>query len=219
MRSPLRTLFIVVLVTGLTTTARGEEEGTRFDDYVIPEGTELRLELHSAIDSGNSSKEQEVVATLFDPVYVYERDVLERGVYVFGSVEEVEPAGHKGRPGSVTLRFHTIELPDGEQIPISGSLMDVYMSEHYEDVYVDVEGRLTGEGASGWLRAAILIGAVAGGVPGGALAAVGAGVGGLFGAVWLPRGSDARLEPGSMISVRLDQYAIVRIPADDVEPF
>jgi hypothetical protein len=219
MKTLSRILIVALFVTGLATAARGEEQGILYDEYVIPEGTELRLELHTAVDSGDSSKEQEVTATLFDPVYVYEREVLERGVYVFGSVEEVEPAGHKGRRGSLTLRFHTIEPPHGEQIPISGSLMDVYMSEHYEDVRVDVEGRLIGEGASGWLRAAILAGAVAGGVPAGALAAVGAGVGGLFGAVWLPRGSDARLEAGSMIGVRLDQYAIVRIPVDDEEPF
>jgi hypothetical protein len=48
-----------------------------------------------------------------------------------------------------------------------------------------------------------------------ALAAVGPGLGGVFGAVWLPRGSNARLAPGSMVSVRLDPYAIVRLPMDE----
>lgn len=215
MKTLLQCLALTLLLSCVASVGLAGQEDVIYDDYVIPEGTELRVELHTALDSGKAEREQEVVGTLFDPVIVYEREVLERGVYVFGSVESVEAAGGKGRPGRMTVRFHTIELPDGERIPIAASLVDVYMSEHYDDVHVDVEGRLTGEGASGWLRAAIVGGAIAGAIPAGALAAVGSGLGGVFGAIWLPRGSDARLEPGSMISVRLDRYAIVRLPIEE----
>lgn len=201
-----------LMVVGTPPMAVGQSPTPGLEEYTIPEGTEFRLVLHTAINSVTSNKEDKILTSLVEPVYVYDRAILPKGLRVEGRVEEVEPAGPRGRGGYLSIRFDTIELPSGEKVPISGSLAEIYWSEKLDNIFVDVEGNLKGEGPSRLLRVAIVAGAAAAGGVAGVAAGIAVGVGGLVGAIWLSRGKEATLEPGALIGMRLDRDARISLP-------
>ena len=181
-------------------------------DYVIPEGTEFKLQLHTTVHTKKSKEGDRVIATLVDPVVVEDADVLPRGLRIDGHVDEVVPAQRKGRKGWLTIVFDTVELPSGEKVTILGSLTEVFATEgkHFPDV--GLEGEIKGKGAPIWLRLPIFVlppaGAVAGGHP---IAAVGVGVASLITAIVLPKGRNISLAAGSVVGMRLDRDLTVSL--------
>ena len=72
------------------------------NQYWIPEGTEFKLALHTALSSKKSKKGDIVIATLLDPIYtVDDRVALPKGVRVDGRVQEVQAAHHRGKGGQI----------------------------------------------------------------------------------------------------------------------
>jgi hypothetical protein len=43
-------------------------------------------------------------------------------------VAEVEPTGRRGKGGCLTIVFDSLELPNGEKVPILGSLTEVFFA-------------------------------------------------------------------------------------------
>lgn len=190
------------------------------NQYWIPEGTEFKLVLHTAINSKKSKKGDVVITTLLDPVYVEEQKVLPKGIRVYGRIQEVHGAGHRGKSGSLYVLFNRLILPDGQKVAISGSLTEVFASRNGGDgSSVDAEGDLKGGGASK-LKRVILFGApAAGGVAAGGIGVgIAAGVGGALAAYFLPKGKQAELPAGSLIGMRLDRdLTFTLLPQDQKE--
>jgi hypothetical protein len=183
------------------------------NDIIIPEGTEFKLVLHTAINSKTSRPGDRVLTTLLDPVTVEDQEVLPKGVRVDGHINEVKAAGHRGKPGYLSIEFDTVEMPNGEKIAILGSLTEVFSSEGGDNADVGPEGDLKGHGPSRKEQAALIIGptaagATAGGIGGGIAAAAG----GIVAAYLIPKGKQAGLNVGSLIGMRLDRDVTVTLP-------
>src|SRR6516225_6339854 len=80
-------------------------------EFSIPEGTPFKLHLHTTISSKTSRIGDRVLTTLVDPVDVEDTDVLPPGLRIGGNVADVERAGRRGKGGSLTSVFYTLELP------------------------------------------------------------------------------------------------------------
>ncbi len=182
------------------------------NEYTVPEGTEFKLQLHTAINSRTSKAGDRVMTTLIDPVAVEDQEILAKGLRIDGHIGEVKPAGRRGKGGYLTIVFDTLEMPNGEKVAILGSLTEVFSSEGGSDPTVGPEGDLKGRGPSVKERAAIVL------VPAGAGAAAGMGpgiaaaAGGLAAAIILPHGKQAALPAGSLIGMRLDQDVTLTAP-------
>jgi hypothetical protein len=189
---------------------------TETEDFTIPEGTEFKLQLHTTINSKTSKVGDRIISTLYDPVYVYDEEILPKGTRVDGHLGEVKKAGHRGKGGYITILFDSVELPSGEKMAILGSLTEVFSSETGGDPQVGVEGDLKGGGASLKERAAIIA------IPTASIAATGsvggtivAGVASAVVAYIIPKGKQAELSAGSLIGMRLDRDVTVNVAVSD----
>jgi len=186
------------------------------NQYWIPEGTEFKLALHTAINSKTSKKGDIVITTLLDPVYVEDQEVLPKGVRIDGRVQEVHAAAHRGKGGQLYVLFNTLTLPDGQKVAISGSLTEVFASRNGgEGASVDAEGDLKGGGPSRTKRIAMFAApAAAGALAGGMGPGIAAGVGGLLAAYFIPKGKQAELSAGSLVGMRLDRDLTITLQPD-----
>ena len=213
-RDLLYALVASLLVVGGAPRLLAQEGSTTgVDEYTVPEGTEFKLQLHTAVNSKTSKTGDRVIATLIDPVAVEDRDVLPKGVRIDGHVNEVKPAGRRGKGGYLYILFDTVELPNGEKVAISGSLTEIFSSEGGADSSVGVEGELKGHGASRKSQLVIVGGSTAAGVAGGVGPGIAAGVGGLVAALVLPKGKEATLLAGSLVGMRLDRDVTIAMPS------
>jgi hypothetical protein len=202
----------VILLAAVAPALRAQERDSpdpNADEYTIPEGTEFKLQLHSTVNSRTSKAGDRVLSTLIDPVSIEDTDVLPKGLRVDGHIGEAKSAARRGRGGSLSIVFDTVELPNGEKLAILGSLTEIFSSAGGGNPIVGPEGDLKGRGPSLKKRAAIAavpIGAGAAGVAGGATAAgVAAAAGGIAAAMIIPKGQQAALSAGSLIGMRLDR--------------
>jgi len=137
-------------------------------------------------------------------------DVLPTGVRIRGTIAEVEPPGHRGKGGCLTIVFDSLELANGEKVPILGSLTEVYSIGSDGNASVSSRG-LCGSGASHTTRAVIVAGGAAAGASGGTGSGVAGGMVGALVAYLLPRGKAAALSAGSVLGMRLDREATVTL--------
>lgn len=202
----------LVALNGLPLLAVQDTTSEDLEEYTIPEGTEFKLQLHTTINSKTSKVGDRVLATLIDPVYVEDRDVLPKGVRIDGHVQEVKGARRKGKGGYIYVIFDTVELPNGEKVAILGSLTEIFAGEGSGSSFVGVEGDLRGGGASRTKQLAIAAGSTAAGAAAGVGPGIAAGVGGLIVALVLPRGKQATLSAGSLVGMRLDRDVTIMVP-------
>ncbi|HLY60937.1 MAG TPA: hypothetical protein VKV95_09325 [Terriglobia bacterium] len=195
-----------------------ENTSTTGQEYTIPEGTEFKLQLHTAISSKTSKAGDRVMTTLIDSVAVEDQEVLSKGLRIDGHIGEVKAAARRGKGGYITVVFDTLEMPNGEKVAILGSLTEIFSSEGGSDPTVGAEGDLKGHGASVKERAAIVLIPTAAGAAMGIGPGIAAAAGGIAAALIIPRGKQAALAPGSLIGMRLDQDVTVSLaptPASD----
>jgi hypothetical protein len=189
------------------------QDTSNIDEITIPEGTEFKLQLHTALNSKTTKAGDRILTTLIDPVAVEDRDVLSKGVRVDGHVGEVRPAARKGKGGFLTIVFDTVELPNGQKVAILGSLTEVFSSESGSDPNVGPEGELKGHGASRKEQAVVILAPVAIGAAMGPGTAIALGAAGVMAAVLIPRGKQAALAAGSLVGMRLDRDVTLELPA------
>lgn len=171
-----------------------------YREFTLPVGTNLPLELKSAIASDVSEVEDTVRATLRNAVTIDGQEVLPAGTEFAGHVTEAERAGRvKGR---ARLAFRLTSLRhDHERMSLRTDTV-----VHEAEATKGEDATKVGIGAG----AGAVIGAVFGGKSG---AAKGAAIGGAAGtgAVMATRGKDVRLEPGTDIPVRLAAPLAIRV--------
>ncbi len=214
-RNAWKVLLAALVVAAVAPLAHAQTSLAKAQNqYWIPEGTEFKLALHTAISSKKSKKGDIVITTLLDPYYLDDRLVLPKGVRIDGRIQEVHEARHRGKGGQLYVLFNTLELPNGQKVAINGSLTEVFSSrEGGNGSRVDAEGDLKGGGPSRKKQLIIFgVPAAAGGAAGGMAGGIAAGVGGLLAAYYLPKGKQAELPAGSLVGMRLDRDVTITLP-------
>jgi len=172
----------------------------RFREVTAPAGTELPLELTTALSSETAQVESPVTARLRRAVVVDGLTVFPAGTVFHGNVTEVERAGRvKGR-SHLAFRFTEISIAEQRDRVATHS--------------VNFEGEATKSEDATKVGAGAGIGAVIGGIVGGGKgAAKGALIGGAAGtgAVLATRGRDVELAAGSEVNATLASPFEVRV--------
>jgi hypothetical protein len=175
---------------------------TEFRAVTLPEHTKLVVRLDSAVASDTSRVEDQVQATLADPVIVDGTEVFPAGSIVKGSVAGAHPSGKvKGR-ASLALRFTSIEASGRDDVSP-----------------IEARTSLRAPSTKGKDAATIAVpaagGAVIGGLVGGKKGAViGTAVGGGAGTavVLSTSGDEVRLAPGAKLTLTTERAVDVRVP-------
>lgn len=191
-------------------------------DFFLQEGTEIALRLRTSVDTKINQRGDRIICTVEEPVSIDNVEVIAVGSRVQGRIGDIEKPGRFGRPGRLVLTFETIEVPGGGNVPISGSLVDIYdpdaqreeeVMEEIKDLDLEKEGQLKGGGPGklkrgGSLGAGAGIGAAAGSGVG---AAVGLAVGAGVALVWF-KGKQVELPAGTGLVVRVDRGVALSVP-------
>lgn len=161
-------------------------------EFTVPDGTQLKLDLVTPLDSDSSKVEDSVRATLRESVAVGGTTVLPVGTEVTGTVTEAKGAGRvKGR---ARLGFHFTSLRAGKEryeIQTAPIALEAEATKKEDAKKIGIGA---GIGAA--------VGAIAGGASGAAKgAAIGAGGG--TGVVLATKGKEVRLGAGANVTARL----------------
>jgi hypothetical protein len=159
-------------------------------DDDIPVGTEFDVRLQSALSSATAQVEDRFEATTLVDLTKGNRVIVPAGSVMRGVVSSVKKAGRLERTGSLTVAFDRLTVGK-ESHPIRATVTDAIESE-------GIRGEVGKIGTGAGVGA--VIGAILGGARG-ALAGILIGGGGTIAAT---EGNDVRLEPGTVLRVRMD---------------
>lgn len=184
---------------------------------VAPAGSKFDVSLVSTLSSGINRVGDIVSATVAYPLVIGSDVVIPNGSQVIGQVVNAIPAARfmAGAGGVLEIRFTSIQTPDGQRYPLSGSVDTTQFKLQAETggsrLAKGVGKAAVGAGVGAALGTAI--GAIAGGMPGrGAWsgAAIGGGTG-LLGAL-ASKGAELILQSGTQVPVVLDQSLQIVVP-------
>ncbi|HEX8338598.1 MAG TPA: hypothetical protein VF621_17900, partial [Pyrinomonadaceae bacterium] len=158
-----------------TTPARTTTPPVRY--YTVPADTVIRVRMDTELNSKTARVGDRFSTTVTEPVYGGGSgvDVLPVGSKVWGRVSSVTRAQRR-TPGSITVSFNQVELPNGARHTINGSLSSLQT----DDVNSDNESTVSGKGnrkrdavfIGGGAATGAIIGAIAGGGKGAAIGAI-----------------------------------------------
>jgi hypothetical protein len=160
------------------------------DNFDVPVGTEFDVRLQTALDSATAQVEDRFEATTLVDLMRGNRVVVPAGSVMRGVVSSVKKAGRIERTGSLTVAFDRLTVAN-RSYPIRATV-----TEALEGEGIRGEAGRIGTGAG----VGAVIGAILGGAKG-ALAGILIGGGGTIAAT---EGTDAKLDPGTILRVRMD---------------
>ena len=207
----IKFLFSVLLVVSLTcgSVVVAQKKKPRIKYYQVRANETFHVRLGQTLNSGKSHIGDTFTSTVVDPVYSTNGiELVPAGSIISGRVTAVEKARKDGKPGSLSVVFYNLKLPNNRAAAISGSLTDLSSG----NTSSDNEGTASAKKSShrnvkfigGGAGGGALIGAIAGGGKGAAIGAgVGAGVG--FIAKKLKKGDEAKVEQGTEFGVILNR--------------
>jgi hypothetical protein len=173
----------------------------RTEELVVPADSVIGLQLEDTVSSKTARVEQRVQARVSRDVRVDGTVVVPAGSRAQGEVTLVETGGKFKDRARLGIRFHTLVLADGSTVPIQT-----------ETVYREGEGvgQKTAARIGGSAVGGAIIGAIIGGGKGAAIgAAAGAGAG--TAATAASGRSEATLQAGSTVTIRLTNPATVTV--------
>ncbi len=111
----------------------------------VPAGTEIPVELVTALSTKSAKVGQAVHARVTTNVMVDGRTAIPQGLNVAGTVVQVVSGSDRigGTPG-LLLAFERIELPNGDDVPISGEFEEKGKSDNTRDAVKIVGGAAAG---------------------------------------------------------------------------
>jgi hypothetical protein len=89
--------------------AKPSKPRPKLDDYQVPAGTPLMIQLRTPLDSASSQIEDAVRATLTDAVTQDGVELIPKGSTLHGRVTDVLAASKQNRIGRLAFGFHVIE--------------------------------------------------------------------------------------------------------------
>jgi hypothetical protein len=190
-------------------TAAQAKKKTRVKYYSVKTGTTLRVRMEDSLSSKTARAGDRFRTTTVDPIYSSGGVLLiPAASTVKGVVTASRPAKKDGEPGTITVSFTSITLPNRRSVAINGFLTSLDEGSSESDDEGIVSGKkisrrnikFIGGGAGGGL----LIGAMLGGGKG---ALIGAGIGavGGFFTKKLVKGKEAEVEDGTEFGVYLSR--------------
>lgn len=209
MRHAIRTLLAISLLVLFASVVVGQTKKPRIKYYRINTNQTFHVRLNDSLKSDESRVGETFETTVVDPVYSTNGiELVPSGSIITGRVTAVQKARKDGNPGSLTVAFYNLRLPNGRAAALNGSLTDLESG----NTTSDNEGTATAKKTSkrnvkfigGGAGGGALIGAIAGGGKGAAIGAgVGAGVG--FITKKLMKGKEAEVKSGTEFGVILNR--------------
>jgi hypothetical protein len=169
-------------------------------EVTIPAGTQLRLELASAIATDSSQVEDRVRAPRLEAISVAGRDARPAGTEVTGAVTEVAQSGRVKGVARIAYRFDSLRH-DSEGYAIRTATI-----AHEAEATKQDDAKKIGIGAG----VGAAVGAIVGGGSGAAKGAAIGGAGGT-GVLLATRGEEIRLGPGARVTTSLREAVTVRV--------
>jgi hypothetical protein len=176
-----------------------------FAEYVLDSGSVMGLQIENTVSSATAKLEDRVDARITRDVRIGGETAVPAGSRLRGEVTLVEEGSKFRGSARLGIRFHTLVLADGSTVPIQT-----------ETIYREGDGMGTRSAAKigGAAVGGAIIGAILGGGKGAAIGgAAGAGAGTAATAAG-PR-SQAVMQAGSTVTVRLSQPATVRVEKEN----
>jgi hypothetical protein len=196
------TTFAAALTLGAAGCGGGNAEAEKEKTEILTAGTTFVSSLQSTVATDKNKVGDAIALKTLEPVRVNEMEVVPAGATIRGEVTHVDPAGRVAGGAELTLRFTTLETPDGKSYAISC-----------------VPFRVTGKGDAKESALEIGGGAVAGGIVGGLLGgkkdiAKGAAAGAIIGTgvAVATKGDQIVLPAGQKMKVALDAPVTVSLP-------
>jgi hypothetical protein len=108
----------------------------------LPAGTALEVRLSGPTGSRISHRGDPVEATLIAPITFEGRILVPQGSRLFGSVANATAIGLglKHSTARIAYAFHTLQLPDGAEIPVNTQLFEVETAKEHVDALGIVHG-------------------------------------------------------------------------------
>jgi type IV secretory pathway VirB10-like protein len=173
----------------------------QFEEVIVPASSVIGLQLESTLSSERARLEDRVDARVTRDVLAAGRVAIPAGSRVLGSVTLVERGGKVKERARLGVRFHTLVMADGTEVPLQT-----------EAIYRD------GESPAGDSAKKIGVGAVGGAILGGILggkkgAAIGGATGAAGGSAVVMAGdrNAATLPAGTIVTVRLNAPVTVDV--------
>lgn len=170
-------------------------------DVVVQSGAVIGLQLETPLSSETAKAEDRVEARVTRDVRAADRVAIPAGTLVRGSVVLVERGGKIKERARLGLRFHTLVLGDGTEVPIQA-----------EPIYR--EGSSPAGESAAKIGGAAVAGAILGGILGGGRgAAVGGAVGAAGGTTAVMAGdrNPVTLPAGTALTVRLSAPVTITV--------
>ena len=173
----------------------------QFEEVALPSSSVIGLEIDTALSSERARIEDRVDARVTRDVVADERVAIPAGSRVIGAVTVVERGGKVKQSARLGVRFHTLVLADGREMPLST-----------EPVYR--EGESPAGDSARKIGGAAIGGAILGAIIGGGKGAVIGGATGAAGGSAVVMSGDrhaATFAPGTVVTVRLSAPATIEV--------
>ncbi len=177
----------------------------QFEEVVLPSSSVIGLEIDTPLSSERARIEDRVEARVIRDVVADDRVAIPAGSRVIGAVTVVERGGKVKQSARLGVRFHTLVLGDGREMPLST-----------EPVYR--EGESPAADSARKIGGAAIGGAILGAIIGGGKGAVIGGATGAAGGSAVVMSGDrhaATLATGTVVTVRLSAPAIIEVQKRD----
>ena len=178
------------------------------EELLIPADSVIGLQLDSFVTTDRAEVEDDVQARVTRDVMVARRVAIPAGSIVNGSVVMVERGGKLQGTSRLGVRFHTVVLDDGAEVPIVT-----------ETVYR--EGRSRGRDNAARIGGGAVAGAILGAIFGGGRGAAIGGAAGAAGGTAAAAAGDAEpatLPTGTTLTVRLSRPSSVTVERQGAAP-
>lgn len=178
-----------------------DASGRAFEDIVVPASSIVGVQIETPISSEYAQVEDRVLAHVTRDVLADGRVAIPAGARVIGSVTLVDHGGKMKTPARLGIRFHTLILADGSEIPLRTQ-------------EITRDGESPGAESAKKVGGAAIVGAILGGILGGGKGAViggTAGAGAGTAAVMAGDQIPAVIAQGATFNVRLAAAATIQV--------
>jgi type IV secretory pathway VirB10-like protein len=173
----------------------------QFEEVVLPAASVIGLQVETALSSERARIEDRVEARVTRDVMANRRVAIPAGSRVIGSVTLVDKGGKLKERARLGIRFHTVVLADGSEVPLNT-----------EPFYRD--GESPAPDSAKKIGGAAAVGAILGGILGGGKGAVIGGTTGAAGGTAAAMAGDrnpATVASGSIVTVRLSAPVTIQV--------